>query len=88
MTEPIGTYTFLPWIRQGIANQIGAVASARRATVAVSLTVEGTKIGGGTDSVTVPRNVELYGPGDIIGIDNAQISRIEPHNWVTNFEPN
>jgi hypothetical protein len=31
MTEPIGTYTFLPWIRQGIANQIGAVASARRA---------------------------------------------------------
>lgn len=88
MTDPIGTYTFLPWIRQGIANQIGAVVSARRATVAVSLTVEGTKIGGGTDSVTVPRNVELYGPGDIIGIDNAQISRIEPHNWVTNFEPN
>lgn len=88
MSEPIGTYTFLPWIRQGIANQIGAAPSANRATVAVSLTVEGSKIGGGMETATVPRNVELYGPGDIIGIDSNQVSRVEPDNWVTNFEPN
>ncbi|MEU6381487.1 hypothetical protein [Streptomyces sp. NPDC046909] len=87
MTEPLGTYTFLPWIRNGIANRITAV-SGRRATVPVSLTVNGTKIGGGTESAAVARDVELYGPGDIIGIDTAQISRLEPADWVTNFEPN
>lgn len=88
MNKPLGAYTFLPWIRQGIANQIGAAPTAQRATVTVNLTVEGTKIGGGSDTADVPRNVELYGPGDVIGIDAAQISRREPENWVTNFEPN
>ena len=88
MSKPLGAYTFLPWIRQGIANQIGAAPSTQRATIPVTLTVEGAKIGGGTETASVPRNVELYGPGDVIGIDAAQISRREPENWVTNFEPN
>ena len=87
MTETIGTYTFLPWIRHGIANRIGAV-SGQRATVPVSLDVKGAIIGGGTSTETVGRDVELYGPGDVIGIDQAQISRLEPPHWVTNFEPN
>ena len=87
MTEPIGTYTFLPWIRHGIANRIAAV-SGQRATVPVSLDVKGANLGGGTTTETVGRDVELYGPGDVIGIDPAQISRLEPPHWVTNVEPN
>jgi len=87
MSSPIGTYTFLPWVRQGLANQIGAV-TAMRPSVQVTLEIEGTKKGGGTSPATVQRAVELYGPGDVIGIDPAQISRLEPPHWVTNFEPN
>jgi len=34
------------------------------------------------------RSVQLYGPGDIIGVDSKAIIRNEPRNWITNFEPN
>jgi len=89
MSKPIGTYTFLPWIRQGIANRIDSAPAGLRATVNVRVDLEGTPKGGGaTLAHPIERPVELYGPGDIIGIDKAQISRIEPGHWVTNFEPN
>jgi len=88
MTEPIGTYTFLPWVRLGLANHIGP-ATATRPAIEVKLAVEGTGKGGAAVApVEVKRTVELYGPGDIIGVDTAQISRVEPPHWVTNFEPN
>jgi len=87
MSDPIGTYTFLPWVRHGLANRIGAV-TAMRPSVQVTLDIEGTGKGGGTTPATVQRAVELYGPGDVIGVDGAQISRLEPPNWVTNFEAN
>ena len=87
MSDPIGTYTFLPWIRHGIANRIAASAKLR-ATIDVQIDIEVAKKGGGTAVVPVPRKVELYGPGDIVGIERAQISRVEPQHWVTNFEPN
>jgi len=88
MSDPIGTYTFLPWVRRGVANRIGAAGTAMRSTIDVSLELEGQLKGGGTTSAVIDRVVELYGPGDIVGIDPAQISRIEPENWITNFEPN
>lgn len=88
MTEPIGTYTFLPWVRLGLANHIGP-ATATRPAIEVKLNIEGTGKGGAAVApVEVKRTVELYGPGDIIGVDAAQISRVEPPHWVTNFEPN
>jgi hypothetical protein len=87
MSEPIGTYTFVPWVRHGLANRIGIV-TAMRPTVDVTLEIEGTKKGAAPPPETVQRAVELYGPGDIIGVDATQISRLEPANWVTNFEPN
>ena len=88
MSDPIATYTFLPWLRQGVANQLTAPTGKMRAAIDVTLTVEGAKKGGGTLTANVTRKVELYGPGDITGIDTAQISRTEPANWITNFEPN
>ena len=36
----------------------------------------------------VARDVALYGPGDIVGIDRRAIVRMEPRDWITNFEPN
>lgn len=33
-------------------------------------------------------NVQLYGPGDVVGIDPNQIIRVEPRNGTADFEPN
>lgn len=88
----IGTYTFLPWLRQGIANNIQSAdldASVKtRASVAVSLNIKGSGGEGGDVAAPVNKNVALYGPGDIIGIESRAVIKTEPLNWITNFEPN
>jgi len=89
----IGTYSFLPWLRQGLANQITTPdpnpAVAVRAEVQVQLELRGDKIGGGTQPPEpVSKRVGLFGPGDIQGIEQRAVFRTEPRNWITNFEPN
>jgi hypothetical protein len=86
MTLP--TYTFLAWLRQGLGNHLQApLAGAVRAAVEVRLKLSGT--GGPADvSAPVERNVQLYGPGDVVGIDRRAIFRSEPRHWITNYEPN
>ena len=88
----LGTYSFLPWLRQGIANQITDAdedAGVRvRAHVDVGLELRGDKLDGGTDTKPVSKPVALAGPGDIVGIDPRTVVRLEPHDWITNFEPN
>jgi len=93
MSTPLGAYSFLPWLRQGLANQIQAPdfdASVKvRAAVTIDLQVVGDKVGGGgSDSAPISRPVALFGPGDIAGIDRRAIVRTEPRDWITNFEPN
>src|SRR6202008_2465859 len=75
----IANYSFLPWLRRGISNNITAPVSQLRASVEVTLTV---------NSHTVSNSVELIGPGDITGINSNAIVRTDPKNWVTDFEPN
>lgn len=92
MSSPLGTYSFLPWLRKGLANQIESAdfdASVKvRAAVTVTLAARGDKLGGGSDAVPIVRPVALFGPGDIVGIDRRAIFRAEPRDWITNFEPN
>jgi len=84
----LGRYSFIPWVRQGLANAIQTPTGSQiRATTHVSLTIEG-KGGSGNDSKNIERDVEIYGPGDVIGIDSQQIIHTEPRHWVTDFEPN
>jgi hypothetical protein len=86
----LGTYAFLPWLRQGVANAITAPpATGNRASIHVDLTVNGTPIVGNTP-LTAPagQDISLYGPGDIVGIDARAIIRTEPRAGVTNFESN
>ncbi|MFB7288715.1 hypothetical protein [Actinacidiphila glaucinigra] len=88
MTD-IGTYSFLPWLRRGVANLITAAPSgATRASIGVDLTLTGDAVGGGTTALPVHRDVELYGPGDVIGLDARSIVRTEPRAGITDFEPN
>ncbi|HEX8205730.1 MAG TPA: hypothetical protein VF587_06710 [Solirubrobacteraceae bacterium] len=91
--SPSGAYTFLPWLRTGIANKVTAedfaAVDAERATVDVGVRVTGKRVAGGPDATQdVTRPVALYGPGDVVGIDTRAIVRTEPRNWITNFEPN
>jgi hypothetical protein len=93
MSNTISTYSFLPWLRQGIANQIAAAdldpAVKLRATIPVQLELAGQKPdGSGELTQPVTRNVQLFGPGDVVGIESRAIVRTEPRNWITNFEPN
>lgn len=93
MTDtPIASYTFLPFTRQGLGAHLQgadqAVAAGIRATIPLTMRINAEMLDGSTTSETVPKDVELYGPGDVIGIDQASIVKTEPHNWVTNFETN
>lgn len=89
----LGTYSFLPWLREGLANQITSpdfsAAVALRAQVQVQLELRGQKLdGNGNETEPVNKPVALFGPGDIQGIESRAIIRNEPRNWITNFEPN
>lgn len=93
MSAALGSYTFLPWLRHGFANQIAAQDSPAntvpRASMQVQLALTSAALAGGAlPPRSIPRTVELYGPGDVIGIDMRAIVRTEPRNWITNFEPN
>jgi hypothetical protein len=77
-------YTFLPWLRSGISTRVDTdPGAAQRASVAVELAVSSDRT-----SVPVSRNVQLYGPGDVIGVDPRAISRVEPRPGVAGVEPN
>jgi hypothetical protein len=82
----IATYTFLPWLRRGISNQIASAAGtgATRATVSVELAVASDV----SRTDLPPVTVHLVGPGDVTGIHPRQIIRTEPRNGVSDFEPN
>ena len=79
-------YVFLPWVRQGAASGIQTPdMSANQAgvvTVSVKLAVNNTT------PPDIERQVRLYGPGDVTGIDQLQVIRTEPRHLATDFEPN
>ena len=91
--KPIASYSFLPWLRQGVANTITApdhdAAVKTRASIHVEVTLKGEPLGGGAElTQTIAQDIALYGPGDIIGIDPRAIFRTDPRPWITNFESN
>jgi hypothetical protein len=80
-------YTFLPWARHGFAAEISTVddlgaggsGPAERAAVPVSFKVNGQPIA---------KEVQVLGPGDVVGINPRAIVKTDPRNWVTDFESN
>lgn len=93
MSNPIlPKYSFLPWLRQGISNQInhvdnlgdGTASTPERITIDLQVKINGN----GNHIDTVDTNVKMIGPGDVIGINPSAVIKTEPLNWITNFEPN
>ncbi|MCK2239053.1 MULTISPECIES: hypothetical protein [unclassified Crossiella] len=85
-------YSFLPWLRAGLATHIDedAVVLNARISIPVELEIKGEPLKPHDPKPFKPvsRTIALYGPGDVIGIDQRAISRVEPLPWITNFEPN
>src|SRR5690242_14326827 len=84
MAEP-GNYIFLPWVRQGAAAGIDTTDMTANQAAVVSVSVQ---LGINNAPPDVTRQVRLYGPGDVIGIDPLQVVRTEPRAFSTDFEPN
>lgn len=92
MSYTIANYTFLPWLRQGIANKIttadGDAGVKVRAKIKVDFKLDVEKVDGSTGSETFTKDVELYGPGDIIGIESKVVIKMDPMPQIMDFEPN
>lgn len=90
--DVLAQYTFLPWLRQGMANHINETDSLstnpsgiiERASVTMSLelTVDQSQV------ETVDKTVKITGPGDIVGINESAIVKAEPLNGTFDFENN
>lgn len=87
MSIEIAKYTFLSWLRRGIANSIaqkdtlgtGVSGINERSSLPVDITLNG---------VNIHKDFALIGPGDIIGINPSMVVRTCPLHWISNFEPN
>jgi hypothetical protein len=84
----VGSFTFLPWLRRGVASEITrgegqlppAGSDPARVAVPVSLTLNETL------TTTVP--LSLLGPGEVTGVDRDAIIRIDPTPGVFDVESN
>ena len=79
-------YIFLPWTQPGVAVNIPDSAIDRlnaNQPGVVSLPVRLV-----VNADTIDKTVQLYGPGDVTGIDPQQVVRVEPRPGTTDFEPN
>ncbi|HWO17657.1 MAG TPA: hypothetical protein VNO30_02735 [Kofleriaceae bacterium] len=84
MSDITGSYRFLAWARSGLAAASSVAVDNGRLRLPVTLTV---RLGAAaTDNVT--RTLRLHGPGDVVGLDGAQIIRREPRPGTADFEPN
>ena len=84
MADLTPQYTFLPWLRRGIVQLVGAVPEKERLNVQLDVKASGDK----GASTTVSRKAELQGPGDVGGISARAIVRTVPRAGVRDFEAN
>ena len=79
-------FSFLPYTETDIASDAQAPTDPGKQRLYLDYNLEVHK--GLTNTGSLSFGTELRGPGDIIGIDRAMISRIEPARGLRAFEPN
>src|SRR4029078_6415778 len=90
MTIP---YRFMPWTRRGLARahanpDAPNAALQTRPRIKFGLQLQARQDGTGVTAVSGNVDLTLYGPADVIGIDQRLIVRTDPRPNTTNFEPN
>lgn len=98
MAGDLANYSFLPWLRQGVASQIvekdtlgnGDGSVKERAELLVTIALEQTDAGENplVSEINIAKTVKILGPGDVIGVSDRAIVTIEPKKGVTNYESN
>lgn len=79
----LGEYTFLPWVRAGVAAAVRApAAGATRAGAEVTIPVQDEA----GNARVVKKTVAVRGPGDVLGFDLAQVVRRYPVPGAANAE--
>jgi hypothetical protein len=78
-------YTFVPWVRSGLGTIISGAPVGIRAQVNPGVTVSSP---GEEEIVRPEKPMVLHGPGDVIGIDPAQIIRRYPSPGAFDADPN
>ena len=87
MTEMVPPQ-FLPWMRRGLAAHIEGTAGGERATANVTVVASASgRAGDDSDDVAGPP-IQLYGPGDVLGIDQAEVVRHDPEPGAEDAEDN
>ena len=82
-------YYFLPWLRQGISTVITQNPSGKkRASIKVELKMKAVGDLSPEEQPIISKDIEIYGPGDILGFDASIKSRTDPLKYVGDFEPN
>lgn len=83
------SYQFLPWVRRGLTVALTATETLGNNLPARATAQIGVKLAGAHAATAItPVAMQLYGPGDVIGIDTALVVRTDPRAGTTNFEPN
>jgi hypothetical protein len=94
MSDPVlGHYHFLPWVRSGLALAVTttddpAAPADIQPELDASLTVIAVKDGTAQPGKSAGVTARLHGPGDVAGVDPAQVIKTEPRHGTPNFEPN
>jgi hypothetical protein len=92
MSDQLGRYHFLAWARRGVSaslTNLDGGSLPARATLNVQLALSVRQPSGTANPVTPPpMAVQMFGPGDIIGVDPRHVVRTEPRPFTSNFEPN
>lgn len=82
-------YRFLPWVRRGLsrriaeAENVALTPSVGRASIAIEVDVTSNH-----DSQRVAQDIDLFGPGDVSGLDTRAIIGHSPVANASDFEPN
>lgn len=77
--------TFLPWVRHKLGRAAGPAAGSLRPSLPLQLTLAVEGGGASQEEITVP--LELYGPGDVVGLTPAAVLRTTPQTDAQNFSP-
>lgn len=81
-TMSMAAYDFVPYALTGLSAAMMTPATGARASTHVTVPIEDDK--GGSDSAGT--DVTIYGPGDVLGVDQGQIVRRYPAPGSTNAE--
>jgi hypothetical protein len=83
------THHFVASLRQGLTGAITGPAQGARAAFHMRVTLEARKAGQSeVETEVVDRQVQLFGPGDVLGFDAGCVVRTDPKPGVSDFEDN